>query len=74
MDGAAKCHVLRVTDALATVEALASGTSTGIKIAAPFDMVFVHADKTRLLGYVEAYLGNDRLLNRGGLIVVNNVL
>ena len=33
---------------------------------APFDMVFVDADKTRLIEYVEACLSSDRLLNRGG--------
>jgi len=76
VDNVAKCHLLRVTDALATVEAMAASTSSdcGVELAAPFDMVFVDADKTRLLEYVEACLTSDRLLRRGGLIVVDNVL
>jgi caffeoyl-CoA O-methyltransferase len=58
------------------MEAMASGTKTAseIELAAPFDMVFVDADKTRLLDYVEACLSSDSLLKRGGLIVVDNVL
>jgi predicted O-methyltransferase YrrM/rhodanese-related sulfurtransferase len=76
VDGNTKCDLLRVTDALATMEAMASGTKTAseIELAAPFDMVFVDADKTRLLDYVEACLSSDSLLKRGGLIVVDNVL
>ena len=58
--------------ALATVEAIANGT--GDLKPSPFDLVFVDADKTRLLEYVEACLSSDRLLKRGGLIVVDNVL
>lgn len=68
----AGCELLRVTDALATLEAMASGNSS--YDFAPFDMVFVDADKTRLLEYVEACLVNDRILKRGGTIVVDNVL
>merc|ERR1712232_41570 len=41
---------------------------------APFDMVFLDADKTRLTEYVEALLVNDYILKKGGLIVVDNVL
>lgn len=75
VDNVARCQLLRVTDALATVEAMASGaTNVGIELSAPFDMVFVDADKTRLLEYVEACLNSDKLLKRGGLIVVDNVL
>ncbi|KAG7370094.1 rhodanese domain containing protein [Nitzschia inconspicua] len=75
VDNAARCQLMRVTDALATVEALASEAIIGeILLAAPFDLVFVDADKTRLLEYVEACLSSDRLLKRGGLIVVDNVL
>jgi predicted O-methyltransferase YrrM len=76
MEHVAKCHLVRVTDALATMEAMATGAESKIdmKLAAPFDMVFVDADKTRLLEYVEACLSSDRLLKRGGLIVVDNVL
>lgn len=75
--GIARCDLLRVTDALATVEAIATGDfrfDDGAEAMAPFDLVFVDADKTRLLEYVEACLTSDQLLNRGGLIVVDNVL
>lgn len=41
---------------------------------APFDMVFVDADKNRLLEYVDALVSSDRLLKKGGLIIVDNVL
>lgn len=61
----------RVSDALATVESIASGAEEDIS---PFDLVFVDADKTRLLDYVEACLSTDRVLKKGGLIVVDNVL
>ncbi|KAL3926039.1 MAG: hypothetical protein SGARI_005742 [Bacillariaceae sp.] len=76
IDDTTKCDLLRVTDALATMEAMASGeeTSIGFDLGAPFDMVFVDADKTRLLEYVEACLNSSRLLKPGGLIVVDNVL
>jgi len=70
--GVARCDLLRVTDALASVEAIATGDFE--QAIEPFDLVFVDADKTRLLEYVEACLTSDRLLNRGGLIVVDNVL
>jgi predicted O-methyltransferase YrrM len=66
------CDIVRVTDALATVEAMAS--DSGDLIPAPFDIVFVDADKTRLLEYVEALVSNDRVLKKGGLIIVDNVL
>jgi predicted O-methyltransferase YrrM len=70
-----RCQLLRVTDALATVEAMSAGVACdGIELAAPFDMVFVDADKSRLLDYVEACLSSTRLLRHGGLIVVDNVL
>mmetsp|Transcript_29337 Transcript_29337/g.68926 ORF Transcript_29337/g.68926 Transcript_29337/m.68926 type:complete len:956 (+) Transcript_29337:428-3295(+) len=76
--GIARCDLVRVTDALASVEAIATGDFSINDIdrldIAPFDLVFVDADKTRLLEYVEACLSSDRLLNRGGLIVVDNVL
>jgi predicted O-methyltransferase YrrM len=72
LDGIAGCDLLRVNDALATVEAMANGR--GGFFPAPFDLVFVDADKTRLLEYVEACLSSDRVLKRGGLIVVDNVL
>jgi predicted O-methyltransferase YrrM len=41
---------------------------------APFDLVFLDADKTRLLEYTEALLSSDRVLKPGGIIVVDNVL
>jgi len=78
--GVAKCDLVRVTDALASVEAIASGDfdidvpSNKDNNMAPFDLVFVDADKTRLLEYVEACLTSDKLLNRGGMVVVDNVL
>ena len=70
--GVASCEVLRTTDALATLEEMANGQ--GILRPAPFDIVFVDADKTRLLEYVESCLSSDRILRKGGIIVVDNVL
>ena len=68
----AGCEIVRVNDALAFVEALAAGVeNTSIK---PFDLVFIDADKTRFLQYVEACLDNDKVLKRGGLMIVDNVL
>lgn len=66
----AGCELLRVNDALATVEEMASHNPT----EAAFDIVFVDADKTRLIDYVNALVGNDRVLKKGGLILVDNVL
>ena len=71
-NGIAGCELVRVTDALATVEEMAVGR--GDLKPAPFDMVFVDADKTRLGEYAEACLSSDRILKKGGLIVVDNVL
>jgi predicted sulfurtransferase/predicted O-methyltransferase YrrM len=71
-DGVASCELVRVTDALAIVEEMAAGQ--GDLRPAPFDMVFVDADKTRLLDYAEACLSSDLVLKKGGLIVVDNVL
>ena len=71
------CDILRVTDALATIEAIGSGKgldTTLNKQPAPFDLVFVDADKTRMLDYVEVCLKNDLVLKPGGYIVVDNVL
>lgn len=73
MDGIATCDLVRVTDSLASVEAIAAGQYGDLQ-PAPFDLVFVDADKTRLLEYVEACLSSDRLLKHGGLILVDNVL
>ena len=61
-----------MNDALAFVEAMSSGiehTSTN-----PFDIVFIDADKTRFLQYVEACLSNNKVLKKGGLMIVDNVL
>lgn len=71
-DCVAGCELLRVSDALATIEEMASENPP--HPCAPFDIVFVDADKTRLMEYVDALAGNDRALKRGGLIVVDNVL
>lgn len=73
MEGITTCDLVRVTDSLATVEAMAAGQNGELQ-PAPFDLIFVDADKTRLLEYVEACLGSDRVLKRGGLLVVDNVL
>lgn len=37
-------------------------------------MVFLDADKTRLVEYMEAFISSDRLLRRGGIVIVDNVL
>jgi predicted O-methyltransferase YrrM len=68
--GIAGCELLRVNDALATVEEMAS---SDLKLS-PFDIVFVDADKTRLMEYVDVLVKSDRLLKKGGLILVDNVL
>ena len=73
MEGIATCDLVRVTDSLASVEAIAAGEYGELQ-PSPFDLVFVDADKTRLLEYVEACLSSDKLLKRGGLILVDNVL
>ena len=70
--GSVGVELMRVNDALATVEEIARGD--GAVRTAPFDIVFVDADKTRLLEYVEACVTSDKLLKMGGLIVVDNVL
>jgi predicted O-methyltransferase YrrM len=69
--GVVTCELVRVSDALAAVEELA--VSGRDRAPAPFDLVFVDADKTRLYDYVDVFLSSD-LLKRGGLIVVDNVL
>jgi predicted O-methyltransferase YrrM len=82
----ATCQLRRVSDALAVVEAMASGRWSGMtgsacspnegesEVVSPFDMVFLDADKTRMLDYMEALLENDHILKSGGIIVVDNVL
>ncbi|KAL7548790.1 hypothetical protein ACHAWF_012049 [Thalassiosira exigua] len=69
-DDVAGCELRRANDALAAVEEMASEGAAH----APFDIAFVDADKTRLMEYMEALIGNDRVLKRGGLVVVDNVL
>ena len=66
----AGCELLKVNDALATVEEMASCHPP----EAAFDIVFIDADKTRLIDYVNALVGNDNVLKKGGLILVDNVL
>ena len=73
-NNAATCDLLKVSDALASMEEMALGQSSSLKQPAPFDMVFIDADKTRLVDYMEACLDGDRILKKGGLIVVDNVL
>ena len=68
----AGCELIRVTDALAYVEAIASGIES--ENTRPFDIVFIDADKTRFLQYVEACLSSDRVLKTGGIMIVDNVL
>jgi len=68
----AGCELMRVTDALAYVEAMASGIEA--ENTSPFDIVFIDADKTRFLQYVEACLSSDRVLKTGGVMIVDNVL
>lgn len=61
-----------MTDALAYVEAMASGIEA--ETTSPFDVVFIDADKTRFIQYVEACLTNDKVLKKGGVMLVDNVL
>eukprot|EP00934_Nitzschia_sp_Nitz4_P004139 Nitzschia sp. Nitz4//scaffold108_size72880//66205//68919//NITZ4_005830-RA/size72880-processed-gene-0.45-mRNA-1//1//CDS//3329532714//4129//frame0 len=71
-DGTVGCDLWHVNDALATLEAMAAGK--GASLPAPFDLVFIDADKSRYLDYVEACLSSDRILGPGGIILVDNVL
>ena len=66
----AGCELLRVNDALATIEEMALHNPP----QAAYDIVFVDADKTRLYEYVNVLVSNDRVLKKGGLILVDNVL
>lgn len=68
----AGCEIVRVTDALATVEAMANGIEH--TTTSPFDIIFIDGDKTRFLDYVEACLCSNRVLKKGGYMVVDNVL
>jgi caffeoyl-CoA O-methyltransferase len=58
---------------LATIEQMALGAGDNSDIA-PFDLVFIDADKTRLLEYTEACLASDRILKPGGYMIVDNTL
>ena len=51
---------------------MASGIEN--KSTSPFDIVFIDADKTRFLQYIEACLTNDKVLKKGGMMIVDNVL
>ena len=66
------CELVKVSDALTTIEVM--GQDLGELQPAPFDMVFLDADKTRLLEYVEAFLSSNRILKNCGIVVVDNVL
>jgi len=66
------CQIVRVNDALAYVEALSMEDSPSM--FSPFDLIFIDADKTRLLEYMEVFLTNDKILKKGGMILVDNVL
>jgi len=68
----AGCEIVRVTDALAKIEAMANGTDDAA--IEPFDIVFIDGDKTRFLDYIEACLCTNRVLKKGGYMVVDNVL
>lgn len=70
--GTAGCEIVKVNDALAHVEAISNGLI--YENIRPFDVVFIDADKTRFLQYVEACLVNDRVLKRGGIMIVDNTL
>ena len=59
-----------MNDALATIEEMALHNPP----QAAYDIVFVDADKTRLYEYVNVLVSNDRVLKKGGLILVDNVL
>ena len=68
----AGCEVVKVTDALAFVEGITNGIDN--QDVSPFDIVFIDADKTRFLDYVEACLVNNKVLKKGGIMLVDNVL
>ena len=67
----ATCELRQVNDALAAVEEMTLDESKSTK---PFDIVFLDADKTRLMEYVEVLVSNDAILKKGGMFVVDNVL
>ena len=78
-DGSTRIDLMRVNDALAVVESLADKTSSSsstddFTLGEPFDLVFIDADKGRLIEYAEACLANDSLLRPGGLMIVDNTL
>lgn len=67
------CEIQKTSDALATIEQMALGVGENSDFA-PFDIVFIDADKTRLLEYADACLTSDRILRKGGLMIVDNTL
>ena len=68
----AGCEIIHVTDALAFLEAMGKGVE--YSSTSPFDIVFIDGDKTRFLDYVEACLSCEKVLKKGGLMVIDNVL
>lgn len=66
-------EVHKVSDALATLEDMAYRSNATNEMGA-FDMIFLDADKTRLIEYADACLSSNALLKKGGMIVVDNVL
>ena len=68
----AGCEIIHVTDALTFMEAMANGVD--YSETSPFDIVFIDGDKTRFLDYVEVCLSSEKILKRGGLMVIDNVL
>ena len=64
-------EVRKVDDALVHLEDMAArekGEAEG------FDLVFIDADKGRLLEYVDVCIRNQNILAEGGVILVDNVL
>ena len=68
------CHkatvcIKKVDDALAYIEQLST-----TRAEEPFDIIFIDADKARLLEYVDACISSDALLRQGGVVLVDNTL
>jgi len=66
--GGTSVEIKKVDDALVQVQAMAGGGGGG------YDLVFVDADKGRLLEYVDVCLRSESVLKEGGVILVDNVL
>jgi len=67
METGTTVEILKVDDALVHLEGM-EGEGGG------FDLVFVDADKGRLLEYVDVCVRNENILAEGGVILVDNVL